>query len=207
MANSMQKSGQDNQKKREGSALPFNRQVLLGAITLVAAAVLLIIGLYPRDAVAPDLSNTAPPESAADAAGTQPSVRVEAGCELVQLMKYSRCGHDVTRRTPLPQELVGKTLKEVEAAYDGWQVTEFLPKRVTMARLLTLYCADHVVLMPDEKGILAVYENKYGDAMAFVQSLQTSLDALPESVQEEVRLGKGFDTLKDLEQWLENIES
>ena len=203
----MQKNGQDNQKKRVGSALPFNRQVFLGAVTLVAAAVLLIIGLYPRDAIAPDLSNTAPPENAADAAGTQPSIRVEAGCELVQQMKYSRCDHKVERRTPLPQELAGKTLKEVEAAYEGWQVTEFLPKRVTMARLLPLYCANHVVLMPDETGVLGVFENKYGDAMAFVQSLQTSLDALPESIQEEVRLGKGFDTLKDLEQWLENMES
>ncbi len=203
----MNKSGQGNQKKRMGSALPFNRQVFFGAAALVAAAVLLIIGLYPRDAVAPDLSNTAPPENMADAAGTQPSIHVEAGCELVQLMKYSRCDHEVTRRIPLPQELAGKTRQEVETAYEGWQVTEFLPKRVTMARLVSLYCAEHVVLMPDETGVLGVFENKYGDAMAFVRSLETSLDSLPESIQEEVRLGKGFDTMKDLEQWLENVES
>jgi hypothetical protein len=169
--------------------------------------VLLIIGLYPRNAVAPDLNTTQPPENAAaNEAGTQPS-RVEAGCELIQQMSYSRCGHNVDRRTPLPQELVGKSRQDVESAYDGWQVTEFLPKRITMARLFPLYCAQHVVLMPDESGVLGVFENKYGDAMAFVRSLETSLDSLPESVQEEVRLGKGFDTLADLEQWLENVES
>ncbi len=201
----MQKSGQGNHKKQVGKALPFNRQVFLGAAALVAAALLLIIGLYPRDASAPDLNTTPPPENAADAAQT--STRVEAGCELVQLMKYNRCDHEVTRRTPIPQELVGKTRQEVEAAYEGWQVTEFLPKRVSMARVLSLYCAQHVVLMPDESGILSVFENKYGDAMAFVRSLETSLDALPESIQEEVRMGKGFDSLKDVEQWLESIES
>jgi hypothetical protein len=184
----------------------MNRQVILGAAALVAAAVLLIIGLYPRNAVAPDLNTTQPPENAADAAGTQ-STRVEAGCELVQLLKYSRCDHEITRRTPIPQELVGKTLNEVETAYEGWQVTEFLPKRITMARLFPLYCAQHVVLMPDESGVLAVFENKYGDAMALVRTLETSLDSLPESIQEEIRLGKGFDTLADLEQWLENVES
>lgn len=202
----MQSSGQGSQKKKAGRALPMNRQVILGAATLVAAAVLLIIGLYPRNAVAPELTPTQPPENAADVAGAQPSL-VETGCELVQQLSYSRCGHDVTRRTPIPQELVGKTLKDVEAAYDGWQVTEFLPKRITMARLFPLYCSQHVVLMPDESGVLAVFENKYGDAMAFVRSLETSLDSLPASIQEEVRLGKGFDTLADLEQWLESVQS
>jgi hypothetical protein len=184
----------------------MNRQVILGAAALVAAAVLLIIGLYPRNAVAPDLTSTLPPENAADAGGAQPS-RVEAGCELVQELTYSRCDHKIDRRTPIPQELVGKTLKDVEAAYEGWQVTEFLPKRITMARLYPLYCAQHVVLMPDESGVLAVFENKYGDAMALVRSLETSLDSLPGSIQEEIRLGKGFDTMADLEQWLENVES
>ena len=203
----MQSNRRDSQKKKEGKALPINRQVFWGAAALVAAAVLLIIGLYPRNAVAPDLTDTPPPESAADMAGTQPSTMVEAGCELIQQMTYSRCGHELTRRTPLPQELVGKTRQEVEAAYEGWQVTEFLPRRVTMARLFPLYCARHVVLMPDETGVLGVFENRYGDAMAFVQSLQTSMDTLPEAIQEEVRLGKGFDTLEELEQWLENVES
>jgi hypothetical protein len=76
-----------------------------------------------------------------------------------------------------------------------------------MARLFSLYCSSHVVLMPDESGILGIFENKYGDAMALVRSLDTSLDSLPESIQEEVRLGKGFDTMEDLQQWLENVES
>ncbi len=200
----MQNNGQKRRRKMAGRALPFNRQALVGAVALLAAVTLLIIGLYPRGASAPDLPDTPQVEGAE--AGTQPS-KVEAGSELVQQMTYSRCGHELVRRTTLPQELVGKTRQDVEAAYDGWQVTEFLPKQVTMARLLTMYCADHVVLMPDESGVLGVFENKYGDAMAFVQSLQTGLDTLPENVQEEVRQGKGFDTMEDMQQWLENIES
>ncbi len=202
----MQKNGQDKQKKLTGMKLPMNRQVFFGAAALVAAAALLIIGLYPRGASAPDITSTLPPESAANEAGTQPS-RVETGCELIQQLTYSRCGHDVTRRTPLPQELVGKSRQDVETAYEGWQVTEFLPKRVTMAKLFDMFCANHVVVMPDESGVLGVFQNKYGDAMAFVQSLQLPLGTLPDSMQEEVRQGKGFDSLEDVEEWLENIES
>ncbi len=203
----MQRNGRSGRKIRMRGMIPFNRQVFLGAAALVVTAVLLIIGLYPRNAVAPDVTDTAPPETMADAAGTQVSTLVEAGCELVQQMTYSRCGHTITRRIPLPQELAGKTLRDVEAAYEGWQVTEFLPKRITMSRLFPLYCAQHVVLMPDESGMLAVYQNKYGDAMVFVQSLETSLASLPESLQEEIRQGKGFDSMGGLEEWLENMES
>ena len=203
----MQKNKQDNRIKKVGKLIPFNRQILLGTVTLVAAAVLLIIGLYPRSANAPQLSGTPLPENPADAAGTVASTRVESGCELIQEASYSRCGHTTTRRTQLPQELDGKTRQEVEAVYGGWQVTEFLPKRITMARKLEMYCADHVVLMPDETGVLSVFQNKYGDAMAFVESLDMRLDSLPEASREEVRAGKGFDTLADLEEWLENMES
>ena len=203
----MQKGSQGNRKKRMERPLLVNRQVFLGAAALVAAAVLLIIGLYPRNATAPEITGSAPPENAADVSGGQASAQVEAGCELIQVLTYSRCGHEVTRRTPLPQELTGKTVKDVQTAYEGWQVTEFLPKRITMTRLFPLYCSSHVVLMPDESGVLSVFENKYGDAMAFTQSLQISLTALPESVQEEVRQGKGFDSLEDMEQWLESRDS
>lgn len=203
----MQNDKQDGRIKRLGKLLPLNRQVFLGAATLVVAAALLIIGLYPRGASAPQASGTPLPENPADAAGVVASTKVESGCELIQEVSYSRCGHKTTRRTQLPQELDGKTRQDVEAAYDGWQITEFLPKRVTMTRQLEMYCANHVVLMPDEAGVLSVFQNKYGDAMAFVEALDLRLDSLPEAIQEEVRVGKGFDNLADLEQWLENMES
>lgn len=63
------------------------------------------------------------------------------------------------------------------------------------------------MLMPDASGVLCVFENRYGDALALVRSLETPLSALPESVQEEVRQGKVFDTAEELERWMESIES
>lgn len=203
----MQNNGQGSGGKRLGRPLPFNRQVFLGAAALLAAAVLLIIGLYPRNAIAPEASGTPSVEGQADPAGVAASTKVEEGCELIQHMTYTRCGHELDRRIQLPQELIGKTREDVEAAYDGWQVTEFLPKRITMARRFDLFCADHLVLMPDSSGTLCIYQNKYGDAMVLTQSLDLSLDSLPDAAQEEIRLGKGFDSYSDLEQWLEGMES
>ena len=76
-----------------------------------------------------------------------------------------------------------------------------------MEQTLDMYCPDHVVLMPDESGMLCVFENRYGDALALVHELSTPLSALPESYQEELLPGMGFDTLDELESWLEAMES
>ena len=177
------------------------RQLILGMLTLLGMAVLLIVGLTPRSVSAPQTE----PEAAQ--AGGDAALRLNADCQVVQRMIYAPCGHEMTRRQTLPSELAGKTRADLEAAYDLWQVTSFSPGEVTMERTLDLYCPEHYVLLPDESGMLCVFQNRYGDALALVKEMNVSLTELPDSYQEELRPGKGFDTLEMLTQWLESIES
>lgn len=190
-----------NKRTFPGEKNPMRRQWMIGAATLFTAAVLLIVGLMPSEANAPAI------DPSADPVGNVPQALTETGCQILQELSYTPCEHHLTRRVELPQELVGKTRAEIEGAYDQWRVTEFLPKEVTMEQNMDIYCAQHMVLMPDESGILAVFENKYGDALAFIQSTEISLETLPDAIQEEVRPGKGFDDMTALEQWLESVES
>lgn len=177
------------------------RQLMLGCITLLAMAALLAVGLAPRQAAAPQ----AEPETAQ--VGSDPAVTLDASCQVVQHLSYTPCGHSLTRRLALPQELVGKGRAEAEAAYDPYRIVTFSATELVMERTLDLYCPDHVVLMPDASGVLCVFENRYGDALALLHELSTPLSSLPESYQEELLPGKGFDTLDDLEAWLEAMES
>ena len=177
------------------------RQLILGMLTLLGMAVLLIVGLTPRSASAPQTE----PEAAQ--AGGDAALRLNAECQVVQRMAYAPYGHELTRRQTLPSELAGKTRADLEAAYDLWQVTSFSPGEVTMERTLDLYCPEHYVLLPDDSGMLCVFQNRYGDALALVKELNVSLTELPDAYQEELRPGKGFDTLDALTQWLESIES
>ena len=135
------------------------------------------------------------------------SVKVEEGCELVQTLTYTRCEHTVTRRVTAPPELKGKTLDEVKPLYMDWSITEFGPKEIRMSMQPDLFCPDHMVLMPNAAGLLCVFQNKYGDALALVSELETEIGTLPAAYQEEVRRGMGFRTLDELEQWLESAES
>ncbi len=174
----------------------------LAALLLLAATTLLIPSQTAPSTSAPPA--VTPNLQPVDAGGV---LRVAEGCELLQTLSYTRCEHTVTRRVTAPAELYGKTLAEVEPLYEEWQITEFAPKEIKMSQQPDIYCPEHMVLMPNETGVLCVFQNKYGDALALVEELETELSALPASMQEEARRGLGFATLAELEQWLESAES
>jgi hypothetical protein len=180
-------------------AMVDRRQIILGSLTLLGMAVLLIVGLTPRSASAPE------PDAAQ--AGGESALTLAADCAMVQHITYTPCGHDLTRRQTLPPEMAGKTRADLEAAYDAWQITSFSSTAVAMEQQIDMYCPEHMILMPDDSGMLCIFKNKYGDALALVEALDLSISELPDSYQEELRPGKGFDTHSDLAQWLEAADS
>lgn len=190
-----------NNRNAEGN--PFKRNTVL---LIMSVAVLLLIAaltlLLPGRGVAPAENDPDAWSAAADK-----SVRVAEGAELYQTLTYTRCEHVVTRRVTAPVELYGKTLAEVEPLYAEWQITEFSPKEVHMEQQPDIFCPDHMVLMPNGAGVLCVFENKYGDALALVRELDADMSSLPAAVREELEDGVGFSTLAELEQWLESVES
>lgn len=195
-----QSENRDSAQRKKGSFPSSALLMGLAAILLLAAVTLLI----PSNLGSPAPSASQPP---ADRTASGNALRVAEGCELVQTLSYTRCEHSITRRVAAPTELYGKTLQEVQPLYEEWQITEFAPKEIKMSQQPDIYCPDHMVLMPNETGLLCVFQNKYGDALALVEELQTEVSALPSAMQEEVRRGIGFATLAELEQWLESAES
>ncbi len=187
--------------KPQAKALIDRRQIILGSLTLLGMALLLIVGLTPRTASAPQTD----PDAAQ--VGSDTVQTLNADCVLIQHLTYTPCEHSLTRRQTLPPDLAGKTRADLEAAYDAWQVTSFAPGEVAMEQTLAMYCPEHMILMPDDSGMLCIFQNKYGDALALVEALEIPISDLPDSYQEEIRPGKGFPTQESLSQWLEAADS
>ena len=177
------------------------RQLLTGGAMLLGLALLMVVALAPKSTV----DDTQLPQTAQVRSDAQQTT--SADCQLIQHMTYAPCGHDLTRRMTIPAELAGKNRADISAAYDTWQITSFAAAEVVMEQTLSLHCPQHVVLMPDEGGMLCVFQNKYGDALALVKELDLLLTELPESVQQELRQGKGFDAIEEAEKWLEGADS
>lgn len=188
-------------KKPHATAYIDRRQLILGTLTLLCMAALMIVGLTPRTANAPEAD---PP---AAQAGSDATALMARDCQVIQMLTYTPCGHEITRRQSLPEELVGKGRTELEATYDQWQITSFAPAEVRMAQALDMHCPEHLVLMPDDSGTLCVFRNKYGDALALVSEMNILLEELPDAVQEELRPGKGFSTQEEIDLWLEANDS
>jgi len=176
------------------------RQLLMGSALLMGLALLMILAMIP-------LRTSDSSEPGAELASLDAAQALQADCAVIQQMTYTPCGHSVTRRQTLPAELAGKQRSDLERAYDAWQVTAFSPAEVTMARSLDMHCPQHVVLMPNESGLLCIWQNRYGDALALVKELGAAVGEMPDDVQDELRRGKGFDTQEALEKWLESVES
>lgn len=169
------------------------RGVRLGVLTVLAltAAALVVILTYGTAASAVSRSRET----------------VEDNCELVQTLRYARCGHEVVRRLRADKEYKGCTLQQMQQAYAEWEITAFSPAEISMTCTLPLFCPEHLVVMPDGAGVLGVYENKYGDGYALRTQLDIPLSDLPESLRETAHLGLAFSSDQEIENWLETLES
>ena len=134
---------------------------------------------------------------AADTAG-----RISKGCEIIQTMGFSRCGHSVTRRVAAPAEAIGADFAQAQAYYDLWQIEVFSPERVTMIREIPLFCPMHRVLSVNEAGEIVLTHNVYGDGMAVDETFDRSIADFDEETQSRLLLGLGFDSREDAEAWL-----
>ena len=129
-------------------------------------------------------------------------VQTEAYCALVQTYRFIPCGHQVTRRVMLPDDLIGENFDTVSERYENWRVDTFSSGQVTMSRDENIYCPMHVVLMPDEAGNVAVFKNVYGDGMAYEEGTEYRMADFSGETQLKLFEGIGFDTVEDALNWL-----
>lgn len=133
--------------------------------------------------------------------------KVEESCTLLQTVHYDRCGHAVTRRVEVDKEYQGATLEQMQQAFADWSITSFAPTEIVMSCRMPIYCPDHLVVMPDNAGVLGVYINELGQGYTLQRQLEAPLTDLPEDVLEKVHLGLSFATMGEIENWLETLES
>ena len=132
---------------------------------------------------------------------------VEADCQLVQTIHYTRCGHEVTRRITVDKEYHGANLKQMQEAFADWAITSYAAKEIVMSCSRNLFCPDHLVVMPDGAGVLGVYYNEYGDSYALQKQLEVPVGDLDAEAMESIHLGLPFATMQEIEMWLETLES
>ncbi len=174
------------------------RRLITGSAMLGAMALVLTLAVQ-----------TANTQDAPDASPVRADSQMTANadCQVIQHLTYTPCGHQMTRRVALPADLTGQTRETITAAYGDYQVTSFSAGEIVMEQSLPMFCPEHIIIQPSESGMLCLFENRYGDALGLIRETGVQLGDLPESIQQEVRTGKGFASQDEAEKWLESIDS
>ena len=149
---------------------------ILHGLLLTACAAALTVGLMTETAKAPEMSPpalTATPPVSIGAA--EQKAKVASGCEVIQTMAFTRCGHSVTRRVLAPEALTGADFAASQDYYNLWQLESFSPERLEMRREIPLFCPIHTVVGVNEAGDVVLTRNMYGDGMAVVRDTGRTL--------------------------------
>lgn len=183
----------------------FSNPLTPGRITGLAFVILcLCFGVIVTDAKAP--VEPRQPVTEATHVPTQDVLengeKIHSGCEMIQTMGFTRCGHSVTRRIAAPEHAIGLDFAALQEYYDLWQIESFSASQVTMSREISLFCPMHQVLTANEAGDVVLSQNQYGDGMAVLRTYPVSLSSFDEETQEALRLGVGFDTEEEAAAWL-----
>ncbi len=143
------------------------------------------------------------PDQAARQAGQNQGPKVSSACQVIQTMRFSRCGHSVKRRITAPGEVAGGDFEAVQAYYDLWRIDSFAEDLLEMSREIELFCPMHRVLTCNEAGEIVLTRNLYGDGMALEKTYEgLTLERFDEKTRENLRLGIGFDTAEEAEAYL-----
>ncbi len=129
----------------------------------------------------------------------EPYVTVRGGCLIYRDTHYTVCGHKKRFTALAEPRLIGMDLSRFSREFSGWDVGTFSAQRVLLDRNIAQYCPDHY-LLKESDGRLIVYQNATGDGEWFAIRTLTLLPfSLPDSLRTEVRRGRVFDSLADIE--------
>ena len=100
------------------------------------------------------------------------------------------------------------TRRELAQAYPEAAITTFTSERVRLVVSAEGYCPAHLLLMADAKGALAVYQMQEDTLqMEAVLALPLAADAFDAETAAALAAGVPFDTMDEINAYLESMES
>jgi hypothetical protein len=86
-------------------------------------------------------------------------------------------------------------------------VTVF-PSHIRIDQWICQYCPEHYVLFPDGEQRMAVYKNvDGGDMLTLWLTFQMELSLIPDNIRDGLAWGRAFDSMQDIEHFLEDVSS
>lgn len=189
----------------------FSRFLTRHASSVMAVLAALCLGiLIGSTALAPAAGEETPVPSEtaekAESAGNIGIVSILPDTEVVWKYRFTQCGHE--RVVKEGANITGYTLPDIIAAYPDCRVTEMSAEHTAIERMLNEYCPEHYLLIWTEENTLSVFHTE-AETMRNEELMQLAVDpaSLDSALLEPLRSGIAFDSLVEINAYLEDAES
>lgn len=123
------------------------------------------------------------------------------------LKKYhTDCGHTISNKATIPDEMVNLTEEEIKEKYSNWELESFSQDEVILTKTLESFCGEHYYLL-EENGYINIYiEDENGNKTLKEENI-ISCEYLPETDRITLRNGIMVYGTEELNKILEDYES
>jgi hypothetical protein len=132
--------------------------------------------------------------------------KVSANAEVEWDYDYKMCTHHIYIHCTADKSMTGLTLTQLQASFPGVRIVSFAPDKLVLSKSFDCYCPNHY-LLKRYKDELAVFITVLGTCDQEVyREIPMKFNNISEDEKTVLEIGKLFETLDDLENYLENID-
>jgi hypothetical protein len=119
---------------------------------------------------------------------------------------YTSCGHIVSA-SEHSAAYIGLTREELLSRYPGCEVVELTSEKLVLRRQVSGYCPNHLILKRDDKGLVVMKTDPVTGEQQALLHINFDLSQLDSEALEQLDTGLIFETLEQIDSYLEGIDS
>lgn len=125
---------------------------------------------------------------------------------LILKKEYTDCGHIISDKASMPEEMVNLTKEEIIKQYPNWNVEGFSKEEIILSRKLDSFCGEHY-LLKDEDGYISIYTVDENGNVNLKQKTYLSIEYLTEIDKINLKEGLMVYGKENLNKLLEDYET
>jgi len=150
---------------------------------------------------------TPPRTSNTEVQGSRPeSSIIRPNAILITEKKYTKCGHVITSRIDIPQDMVNLTESQLKLVYKSWEIKKFSPQEIILSKEIASKCYNHFIIK-EKDGFVAVYYQQPIDGISLKEVTPLLVKNLPQKEKERLKEGIKIESQQELAQTLEDLGS
>jgi len=154
------------------------------------------------------LPQEAPPKTSnTEVQGSRPESNIiRPGAVLIFENKYTECGHVITSKLDIPQDMVNLTENQLKLVYKNWEIKKFSPLEIILSKKIDSKCYNHFILK-EKDGFVAVYYQQPIDGISLKEVTPLLVKNLPLREMQRLKEGIKIESQEELAQTLEDLGS